>query len=36
LIELFITPEQKRKEHIGTWKKGVVKKKAIKAPVSTK
>lgn len=29
LIELFITPEQKRKEHIGTWKKGAVKKKPI-------
>jgi hypothetical protein len=28
LIKLFITPEQKRKEGIGSWKKGVVKKKA--------
>lgn len=28
LIKLFITPEQKRKEGIGTWKKWIIKKKS--------
>jgi Glycosyl hydrolase family 26 len=36
LSKLFITPEQKRKEGIGTWKKGMVKKKVVKASTINK
>jgi hypothetical protein len=33
LSKLFVTPEQKKKEHIGTRKKAVVKKKVVKASI---